>query len=155
MPGIVLALSFAALSLALVPSLYQTTVMLLIAYMLLFLPRALVPLQAGLAQVPRSLEESAQSLGRTPGRSFLTVTLRLAAPSAAAAAAMVFLAVAGELTATLLLSPTGVSTLPTRFWNLTAEIDYAGAAPYALLLVALCAPMTYLLFRQSMNGVSP
>ncbi|MDL9978768.1 ABC transporter permease [Microbacterium sp. ASV49] len=152
MPGIVLALSFVTISLALVPALYQTTAMLVIAYALLFLPRALVPLQAGIAQAPRCLEESAQALGRTPSGSFLSVTLRLVAPAAAAGGAMVFLAVAGELTATLLLSPIGVSTLATRFWSLSSEIDYAGAAPYALLLVLICAPMTYLLFRQSMKA---
>jgi iron(III) transport system permease protein len=149
MPGIVLALALVSVSLAFVPALYQTTLLLLIAYALLFLPRALVPLQAGIAQAPPQLEEAAQALGRPPLRAFFGVTLRLVAPATAAGMALVFLAVAGELTATLLLSPIGVQTLATRFWSLTSEIDFAGAAPYALLLVLLSAPMTYLLFRQS------
>lgn len=149
MPGIVLALSLVTVSLFFAPALYQTTALLLLAYALLFLPRALVPLQAGIAQAPRSLEEAAQALGRRPLRAFLGVTLRLVAPATAAALAMVFLAVAGELTATLLLSPIGVQTLATRFWSLSSEIDFAGAAPYATLLIVLSAPMTYLLFRQS------
>ena len=58
-------------------------------------------------------------------------------------------AVVNELTATLLLAPTGTSTLATEFWNLSSGIDYAGAAPYALLMILLSAPMTYLLFQQS------
>jgi iron(III) transport system permease protein len=149
MPGIVLALALVSVSLAFVPAVYQTTLLLLIAYALLFLPRALVPLQAGIAQAPPQLEEAAQALGRAPLRAFLGVTLRLVAPATAAALALVFLAIAGELTATLLLSPIGVQTLATRFWSLSSEIDFAGAAPYALLLVLLSAPMTYLLFRQS------
>jgi len=149
MPGIVLALALVTVSLFFVPALYQTTALLLLAYALLFLPRALVPLQAGIAQAPQSLEEAAQALGRRPLRAFIGVTLRLVAPATAAALAMVFLAVAGELTATLLLSPIGVQTLATRFWSLSSEIDFAGAAPYATLLIGLSAPMTYLLFRQS------
>jgi iron(III) transport system permease protein len=120
-----------------------------IAYVLLFLPRALVSLRAGLAQAPKELEEAAQALGRRPASAFFRVTLRLAAPAAAGGAALVFLAVVNELTATLLLAPTGTSTLATEFWNLSSGIDYAGAAPYALLMILLSAPMTYLLFQQS------
>lgn len=149
MPGIVLALALVSISLSFVPVVYQTTTLLLLAYALLFLPRALVPLQAGIAQAPPQLEEAAQALGRPPWSAFLSVTLRLVAPAIAAGVALVFLAIAGELTATLLLSPIGVETLATRFWSLSSEIDFAGAAPYALLLILLSAPMTYILFRQS------
>ena len=37
--------------------------MLLVAYVLLFLPRALINIRSGIAQVPVGLEEVAQSLG--------------------------------------------------------------------------------------------
>jgi iron(III) transport system permease protein len=149
MPGIVLALAFVTVALRMVPDIYQSTLLLIIAYVLLFLPRALVSLRAGLAQAPKELEEAAQALGRRPIRAFFRVTLRLAAPAAAGGAALVFLAVVNELTATLLLAPTGTTTLATQFWGLSSGIDYAGAAPYALLMILLSAPMTYLLFQQS------
>ncbi|WP_422936540.1 ABC transporter permease [Sinomonas sp. P47F7] len=149
MPGIVLALAFVTVALHAIPDIYQTTLLLVAAYVLLFLPRALVSLRAGLAQAPKELEEAARALGRRPVAAFFRVTLRLAAPAAAGGAALVFLAVVNELTATLLLSPTGTSTLATEFWNLSNGIDYAGAAPYALLMILLSAPMTYLLFQQS------
>jgi iron(III) transport system permease protein len=119
---------------------------------LLFLPRALVNLRAGLAQAPLELEEAARSLGISPFRAFLRVTLRLTAPAAAGGAALVFLGIANELTATLLLAPTGVNTLATRFWALSSEIDYTGAAPYALILILLSLPMTYLLYTQSQKA---
>ncbi|WP_433875906.1 ABC transporter permease [Sinomonas atrocyanea] len=149
MPGIVLALAFVTVALRAVPGVYQSTGLLVAAYVLLFLPRALVNLRAGLAQAPKELEEAAQALGRPPIMAFVRVTLRLAAPAAAGGAALVFLAVVNELTATLLLSPIGTKTLATEFWSLSSEIDYMGAAPYALLMIALSAPMTYLLFQQS------
>lgn len=117
--------------------------------MLLFLPRALVNLRAGLSQAPKELDEAAQSLGKAPLASFLRVTLRLTAPAAAGGAALVFLAILNELTATLLLAPNGTRTLATEFWSKSSAIDYAGAAPYALLMILLSAPMTYLLFQQS------
>ena len=65
-----------------------------------------------------------------------------------------FVAVATELTATLLLAPTGTSTLAMRFWSLSSELDYAAAAPYALLLVALSVPVTLVLFRQSTKAAA-
>lgn len=99
------------------------------AYVLLFLPRALVSLRSGLAQVPPSVEEASRSLGASPTRTFVRITLRLTAPAAAAGASLVFVAVATELTATLLLAPTGTRTLAMRFWSLSSELDYAAAAP--------------------------
>ncbi|MDQ1053290.1 MULTISPECIES: iron ABC transporter permease [Micrococcaceae] len=149
LPGIVVGLAFVTVSIRLVPGVYQTAGVLVAAYVLLFLPRALVSLRAGLAQAPKELDEAAQSLGKPPLASFIRVTLRLTAPAAAGGAALVFLAIANELTATLLLSPNGTRTLATEFWSKSSEIDYAGAAPYALLMILLSAPMTYLLFQQS------
>jgi iron(III) transport system permease protein len=149
MPGIVLALAFVTVAVRAVPAVYQTSLLVILAYTLLFMPRALVNLRAGLAQAPRELEEAAQALGKPPLTAFLKVTLRLTAPAAAGGAALVFLGIINELTATLLLAPSGVRTLASKFWSLSAEIDYAGAAPYAAAMVLLSAPMTYLLFQQS------
>ncbi|MGR9791974.1 ABC transporter permease subunit, partial [Escherichia coli] len=86
---------------------YQTEVTLFLAYLLMFMPRALINLRAGIAQAPVELENVARSLGRSPARALWSITMRLAAPGAAAGAALVFLGVSNELTATLLLSPLG------------------------------------------------
>ncbi|MGA7204453.1 MAG: iron ABC transporter permease [Specibacter sp.] len=149
MPGIVVALAMVTITIHYVPAIYQTAVVLIAAYALLFMPRALVNLRAGLAQAPKELDEAARALGKPPLVAFLKVTLRLSAPAAAGGAALVFLGIVNELTATLLLAPNGTNTLATEFWSLSSEIDYAGAAPYALLMILLSAPMTYLLFAQS------
>ncbi|MDJ0354847.1 iron ABC transporter permease [Paenarthrobacter sp. PH39-S1] len=149
MPGIVVALAFVTITVHGLPVIYQTSAVLVGAYVLLFMPRALVNLRAGLAQAPRELDEAARALGKTPLTAFLKVTLRLSAPAAAGGAALVFLGIVNELTATLLLAPNGTTTLATEFWTLSSEIDYTGAAPYAMLMILLSAPMTYLLFSQS------
>lgn len=149
LPGIVTALALVTVAIRLTPPLYQTVLLLLCAYVLMFIPRALVSVRAGLAQVPVGLEEASSTLGTSPAVTFTRVTARLTAPAAASGAAMVFVAVATELTATLLLAPTGTRTLSMRFWSLASELDYAAAAPYAALMVLLALPVTMLLVRQS------
>ncbi|WP_331691074.1 iron ABC transporter permease [Pseudomonas sp. ZY71] len=149
LPGIVVALALVTVTIHFARPIYQTTITVLLAYLLMFLPRALVSLRAGFAQAPVELENIAQSLGRSPLRALWLITLRLAAPGAAAGAALVFLAITNELTATLLLAPNGTRTLATGFWAMTSEIDYAAAAPYALLMVLLSLPLTAILYHQS------
>lgn len=149
LPGIVIALAMVTVTIRWAPPLYQTVTMVVAAYVLLFLPRALVSVRAGLAQVPIGLEEVSRSLGKSGPATFVRVTLRLTAPAAASAAALVFVAVATELTATLLLVPNGTRTLAMRFWSLSGELDYAAAAPYALIMIVAAVPVTYLLFTQS------
>jgi iron(III) transport system permease protein len=151
LPGIVTALALVTVAIHYARPLYQSVPLIVFAYVLLFMPRALVNVRAGLAQVPHGLEEASRSLGASPSATFLRVTLRLTAPAAAAGASLVFVAVATELTATLLLAPTGTRTLSMMFWSFSSELDYAAAAPYATVLVLLAIPVTVLLFRQSMK----
>ena len=139
-----MALALVTITVRVALPLYQTVVTVLLAYMLMFLPRAMVSLRAGIAQAPVELEQAARSLGRTPTQALWQITLRLAAPGVATGIALVFLAITNELTATLLLAPSGTQTLATAFWAHSSEIDYAGAAPYALLMVLLSMPLTWL-----------
>jgi iron(III) transport system permease protein len=149
LPGIVVALALVTITVRVALPLYQTVFTVLLAYGLMFLPRALVSLRTGIAQAPVELEQAARSLGRTPAQALWRVTLRLAAPGAASGAAMVFLGITNELTATLLLAPNGTQTLATSFWAHSSEIDYAGAAPYAVTMVLLSLPLTWMLYLES------
>ena len=149
LPGVVVALALVSITVRLILPLYQTFATLLLAYVLLFLPRAMVGLRASIAQAPVELERAAMALGRTPGQAVRQITMRLAAPGAAASVALVALGITNELTATLMLSPNGTVTLATKFWSLTSEIDYVSAAPYALMMVVLSLPLTLLLHLQS------
>lgn len=84
LPGIVTALALVTVTIHYARPIYQTEVTLLLARLLMFMPRALVNLRAGIAQAPVELENVARSLGRSPGRALWSVTMRLAAPGAAA-----------------------------------------------------------------------
>jgi len=149
LPGVVVALALVTITVRVALPFYQTFATLIAAYILLFLPRAMVGLRASISQAPVELERAAMSLGKSPGRAVWLTTMRLAAPGAAASIALVAMGITNELTATLMLAPNGVDTLATKFWSLTSEIDYVAAAPYALLMVVLSLPLTLLLQSQS------
>ena len=145
LPGIVVALALVFFSVNYAYGIYQRTPLLVLAYTVLFLPAAVGSVRASVAQAPPVLEEVARSLGRPPRGVLRDVTLPLAAPGIGAGAALVFLTCLKELPATLLLRPTGMDTLATELWSKTGAGQYAGAAPYAALLIALAAVPTVLL----------
>jgi iron(III) transport system permease protein len=154
LPAIVVALALIFVGANLVPWVYQTTALLLFAYLILFLPNALSTMATPIAQVPRSLEDVANSLGVKGNRSIFKVVLPIAAPGILAGAALVALTVLKELPATLLLRPTGTETLAVRLWSSTEELAFAQAAPYALLLVVLGGLPALALNRQARKALS-
>jgi iron(III) transport system permease protein len=127
--------------------LYQSAPLLVICYAIMFFPLALVGVKASLARAPASLDEMARSLGQRRLAVLWRVTLRLAGPGLAAAFCLVFLSVVTELTATLLLVPTGVQTLATQFWAYETNLSYGQAAPFALVMIAVAAVPSYVLGR--------
>ena len=152
MPGIVVALALVTMSIRSVPALYQTVTLLVAGYVILFLPRAVVSLRASFELVPSGLEDVARTLGCSGPSAAARVTLPLVLPGLASSVSLVALAVSTELTATLLLSPIGTTTLATQFWSNASSVAYGAAAPYALALVVLSVPSTWLLSRLAMGG---
>jgi iron(III) transport system permease protein len=152
MPGIVVALALVTMSIRSVPALYQTMTLLVAGYVILFLPRAVVSLRASFELVPPGLEDVARTLGCSGPTAAARVTLPLVLPGLASSVSLVALAVSTELTATLLLSPIGTTTLATQFWSDASSVAYGAAAPYALALVVLSVPSTWLLSRLAMGG---
>lgn len=149
LPGVVVALALVTLTVRYARPVYQTSALLVIAYGTLFIPRAMVTIRSAIAHAPPELSEAARALGRGPLAAFWRVMLPLTLPGALAGFAMVFIAASTELTATLLLAPTGTRTLATQFWSASDSLDYASAAPYALALILVSAPLTYLLLHRA------
>jgi iron(III) transport system permease protein len=148
LPGLIIALGLVSFSVRYAFALYQSSLELIVAYAILFLPLAVVGVRSSMAQASPRLEEVARSLGCSPLRAWLRVTLPLIAPGLGAAFALVFISSATELTATLLLHPTGVDTLATQFWTYTTGFSYGAAAPYAALMVAISAVPAFMLSRR-------
>jgi iron(III) transport system permease protein len=148
LPGLVIALGLVSFSVRYALALYQSSLELIVAYSILFLPLAVVGVRSAMGQASPRLEEVGRSLGCRPAAVWRRVTLPLIAPGLGAAFALVFISSATELTATLLLRPTGVNTLATQFWSYTTDFSYGAAAPYAALMVAISAVPAYLLSRR-------
>jgi iron(III) transport system permease protein len=138
-PGVVIALSLVFFSVRYVFPIYQTSVLMVIAYALLFFPLALVCVRASASQASPKLAEMGRSLGYRPLYVFFRVTLPIISPGIGAAFCLVFLSSVTELTATLVLVPTGVHTLATQFWAYQTNTAYGAAAPYAAVIVAIAA----------------
>jgi iron(III) transport system permease protein len=148
MPGLVIALAFSYFTERYAGGfLYQSAPLLVIAYAVLFFPLALVGVKASAAQAPIRLDEVARSLGQRRLTVLWRVTLPLIGPGLAAAFCLVFLSAVTELTATLILIPTGVQTLATQFWAYQQNLAYGQAAPFALAIIAIAALPSYVLGR--------
>ncbi len=147
-PGLIIALALAYFSEQYAGGLwYQTAPMLILAYAIMFFPLALVGVRASVAQAPVGLEDVARSLGQGRLAVLWRVTRPLVGPGLAAAFCLVFLSAVTELTATLILVPTGVQTLATQFWSYQQNLAYGQAAPFALLMIAIAAVPSYVLGR--------
>ena len=153
LPGIVVALAFVYFGARYVTPIYQTLGLLVLAYVLLFLPVAVGTLRASLLQINPHVEEAARSLGRPPLHVFVTVVLPMLRAAMLASAIGVFLVTMKELPATLILGPLEFKTLATVTWSASSAAFFARAAAPALLLVLLSSiPVAFFTFREQRWG---
>ncbi len=149
LPGIVVALAYVFWSTNYALPLYQKMPVLLLAYVILFIPQAVGTQRASLLQMPASLEEAGRSLGKRPWAVFRQITWPLIRPGMLAGGALVFLTCMKELPATLILSPLGFNTLAVQVWTNVEEAFFARAAAAALLLLLLSSvPLAWLTMRE-------
>ncbi len=155
LPGIVVAIAMVYVGVKLLRPVYQETPLLVLAYVVLFLPLAVGAVRTAVEASPVRAEEVARSLGQTPLGVLRRVTLPQAAPGIAAGAVLVLLTTMKELPVTLLLHPTGTQTLATELWDHMLVSDRAAAAPYAALIVLGAALPAVLLGRMGQLGGQP
>jgi iron(III) transport system permease protein len=145
LPGLVIALSLVFFAARYATPVYQTLALLVFAYVVRFFPQGLSGVESALERVSPRYEEAARGLGRSSLQTLRLVTLPLARSGMLAGAALVFLSAMKELPATLLLRPIGFETLATDIWRLTQIGAYSRAALPALVLIAVSAPVLYLI----------
>jgi len=150
LPGIVVALALVFFGINVFTPIYQTRSLLVVAYVILFLPAAISAIRASLMQVNPRIEEAARGLGKNSWHVGFRITLPLVMPGVLAGAATVFLLTMKELPATLILGPIGFQTLATDIWGFTEEAFFAKAAVPALVLILSSGiPTAFLLFRDA------
>ncbi|MGH3064782.1 MAG: ABC transporter permease [Gaiellaceae bacterium] len=153
LPGLVIALSLVFFAARYASPVYQTLALLVFAYIVRFFPQGLSGIESALERVSPRYEEAARGLGRGPLQTAALVTAPLVRSGILAGGALVFLSAMKELPATLLLRPIGFETLATDIWKLTQVGAYSQAALPALVLIAVSAPVLYLV--SSSQGFEP
>lgn len=147
-PGVVVALSLVLLVNRFLPFMYATPLIVVMAYIMRYIPQAVRSSEATLRQLSPSIEEAARLLKRNSLQTFLQITLPLIFPGLLAGGALVFISSLKELPATLLLRPAGFETLAVRVWVWSEQGFYFQAAPAALLLVIISIIPLYFLLRR-------
>ena len=149
LPAIAVALGLVFFGASYATPLYQTLPLLILAYVVLYLPGSVGATRTSMLQVNPRIEEAARNLGARSFRRLITVTVPMVAPGILAGAALVFLLTMKELPATLILAPPGFQTLATSVWSAASEAFFAQAAMAGLALVVVSAlPMVLLFLRE-------
>ena len=137
LPSLVVALSFVYLGSKYGGALYQSFLILILACVILTLPAALSTVRTRMLQISPRMEESSISLGRSPLKSALTVTIPALKPGLLMGAIIVFLLTMKELPAILILSPLDFTTLTTDIWTYATEGLFSQAAAPSLTLIGI------------------
>lgn len=154
-PNAIIGLALVFLATRLVPDWYKTAPILVIAYVILYLPLAVTNQSVGLQAALQRYQEAAASLGASPWERLRRITMPLALPGVLTGALLVGLDASKELTTTLMLLPFDTETLATAMWATTAgeTVDFTAAAPYAAMLLALGGVPVFLIVRRTLRYV--
>ncbi len=149
LPGLIVAIALAglalrvdhalewALRLPVDARLYQSHLVLLLSYAILFLPEAAGPLRAAAQRIHHEQIDAAEQFGGSALFRWSRITMPQLVPAFAAGSMLVFITTAKELPATLLLAPLNVETLGTRLWSAMEEVYFTVAAAAAIWLLGL------------------
>lgn len=145
LPHITVAIAVVAFSVRYARPVYQSLLVLVLVYAAIFLAQATGPAKAALLQIDPALDDASRSLGKSMWTTMAKVTIPLMSKGLLAGGLLVFVTTLKELPVTLLLRPSGFTTLAIRIWSSADELLYTRAAAAALLLLAVSvAPVYYL-----------
>lgn len=148
-PGVVMGLAFVVTFN--VPPLQITGTATIIVLMLFIrrLPYAVRSSAAILKQIKSGIEEAAISLGASPWRAFMTVTLPLMLPGVIAGAMMSFITAINELSSSLILYVGRTITMPVRIYLSVLDGQFGTASALSTILLAATGLAVFVVFRIS------
>jgi len=148
LPGIAIALGVIFVGLKLISPLYQTIALLILGYIILFLPVTIGAIKSSMLHINPHIEEASRSLGFKMWYTTLKITIPIIISGVLAGGILVFMLTMKELPATMILAPLGFETLSTSIWSYSSEAFFAKSAFPSMLLVLISGPFTaYLAFR--------
>ena len=148
-PGVVMGLAFVVTFN--VPPLQITGTAVIIVLMLFIrrLPYAVRSSTSILKQIKGGIEEAAISLGASPSRAFLKVTLPLMLPGIVAGALMSFITAINELSGSLILYVGRTMTMPVRIYLSVLDGEFGTASALSTILLAVTGIAVFVVFRIS------
>lgn len=120
-------------------NLHGTTTILLLAYVILYLPQASVASDAAVSQVGKELPEAAYISGAASGRTLRKVQLPIMASGLAAGWALLFVRMVGDLTASALLSGSGNRVVGFQILETYTSGTYGTLAALSLITTLVTA----------------
>jgi iron(III) transport system permease protein len=110
------------------------TMLLLLAYLVIYTPHATFSASAALVQVGRELSEASLMSGATTSRTFIRVVLPLMRPGLAAAWVLLFVMMSGEITASSMLAGAGNPVVGFVVLDLWSNGSYSALAAFGTLM---------------------
>ncbi len=151
LPHIAVGVSILFISIKVFPSTYQSFPILVLSYLIVFLPQVIAGGQGSIEQVKVSYIDASMGLGKRKVETFFKVTLPIIYKGLFAGGALVFLSTMKELPQTLLLRPTGFSTMAVDIWSYASEGLFTQAAFSAFIMLAISAFPTYILSTRNLT----
>jgi iron(III) transport system permease protein len=148
-PGVVLGLAFVITFNVKPIEITGTATIIVLMLFIRRLPYAVRSSASILKQIRGSLEEAAVSLGASPGRAFLAITLPLMLPGVVAGALMSFITAINELSSSLILYVGRTMTMPVRIYLSVLDGEFGTAAALSTILLVASGLAVYAVFRVS------
>ncbi|MBP9904758.1 MAG: iron ABC transporter permease [Rhodoferax sp.] len=153
-PGVVMAIGFLLTFNSGVLDLVGTATIIVLILFIRRLPYGVRATSAVLRQIKPSIEEAAISLGASPLKAFLKVTVPLMLPGVVAGAMMSFITAINELSSTLLLYTGGTTTMPVKVYNAVLDGEFGIAAALSTILLLSSGVCVYVVMRFSQSKES-
>ncbi len=150
-PGIVMGIAFIATFNGPPLALTGTWIVIVLAVFIRRLPYAVRAAAAALKQVSPSLEEASISLGYSPARTFMKVTVPLILPGIIAGGMLSFVTAMNELSSSLVLYVGSTMTMPVKIYLSVLDGEYGTASALSTILIAITAAAVYAALRVSGN----
>ncbi|MCG7394899.1 iron ABC transporter permease [Microvirga sp. ACRRW] len=148
-PGIVMGIAFITRFNEPPLALTGTGIIIIMAVFVRRLPYSARSVAAALKQVGPNLEDAAVSLGYSPGKAFLKVTVPLILPGIMAGALMSFVTAMNELSSSLVLYVGSTITMPVRIYLSVMDGEYGTASALSTILLTMTVIAVYAAFHLS------
>ena len=148
-PGVVLGLAFTITFNVKPIEITGTATIIVLMLFIRRLPYSVRSSAAILKQIRSGIEEAAVSLGASPGRAFVKVTLPLMLPGIVAGALMSFITAINELSSSLILYVGRTMTMPVRIYLSVLDGEFGTAAALSTILLVASGLAVYAVFQVS------